>query len=86
MAGTTQAGQLEQAWLAEAFAGSPGAAVTSLSASEMAQTRGKLALLPFIGLVVGTDIALASFFWGVYVPTVGGSGCGTICTSLVQQH
>lgn len=83
---TAQAGESRQPWLAEAFAGSADASVATLSAADMAQTQGRFALIPFIGLVVGTDIALASFYWGVYVPTVGGSSCGTLCSSLVQQH
>ena len=38
----------------------------TVSALEAAQLRGKV--LPFIVGVVTVDLALASFYWGVYVP------------------
>ena len=38
----------------------------TVSMLEAAQLRGKV--LPFIGGVVTVDLALASFYWGVYVP------------------
>lgn len=61
-------------WIDNAFSASSPESYRQLSAEEMATTRGKLALVPFIGLVIGTDIALASFFWGIYVPSMLGAG------------
>ena len=40
--------------------------VRAVSALEAAQVRGKV--LPYVLGVAAVDLALASFFWGVYVP------------------
>jgi hypothetical protein len=37
--------------------------------------------------VVGADLALASFFWGVYIPTVyGGGGVACHTCSNLSRH
>lgn len=43
-----------------------------LDDSEMRETQGEL--WPFIFGVATLDLALATFFWGAYVPTVSGTG------------
>jgi len=42
-----------------------------LDAQAMGSTRGEL--WPLIGAVVTVDLALATFFWGTYVPTMSGT-------------
>lgn len=72
--------------LAQAFDGFELAGATLLDEPTMRDTRGEL--WPFIVSVVGLDLALSSYFWGVYVPTVGGgSGCITCSYALTSaQH
>jgi hypothetical protein len=68
----------EAAWLADAFGGASAGTVSRLSAPEMAQTRGRFApMVAYIGAVAGLDLALAGFFWGVYIPSYGGGGCSS---------
>jgi hypothetical protein len=43
-----------------------------LDDTQMQETQGEL--WPFIFGVATVDLALATFFWGTYVPTVSGSG------------
>jgi hypothetical protein len=63
-----------QNWVTDAFAGGTPASVEQLSPAEMQATEGRLALVPFIAAVVSVDLALAGFFWGVYVPYATGGG------------
>lgn len=49
-----------------------------LDASSMEDTRGEL--WPFVLGVVGLDIAISTYFWGTYVPSVSGGGSCTACT------
>lgn len=49
-----------------------------LTERQMKATEGQL--WPLIGAVVTLDLALSSYFWGVYVPTVYGSSSG-FCVS-----
>jgi hypothetical protein len=73
-------------WIEDAFSGSPPESYRQLSAEEMSETRGKFALVPFVGLVIGTDIALASFFWGVYLPSLQGYASCMSCVSYPTYY
>jgi hypothetical protein len=72
--------------LAQAFDGFEQSGATLLDDQAMRDTRGEL--WPFIVSVVGVDLALSSYFWGVYVPYVsgGGSGCITCSYALTVAH
>ena len=73
--------------LAQAFDDAKSSNAKLLDAGVMRDTRGQV--WPFIAAVATFDLALASYFWGVYVPTVsaGGGGCMTCSWSaLVAQH
>ena len=71
--------------LASAFEGAAFVDAHTLDEAAMRDTRGEL--WPFIVSVVGVDLALSSYFWGVYVPTVGGgSGCVTCSYSVVAAQ
>ncbi len=48
----------------------PDATSRAVSVLEAAQVRGRV--LPFVIGVAAIDIALASFYWGVYVPEYAG--------------
>ncbi len=79
----------EPAWLSEAFA--EGAALDqahALDETAMTDSRGQLA--PLIGVVAGIaglDLALMSFYWGYYIPTVSsGGGACTGCNTMYSQH
>ena len=61
-----------------AFAEAPREGLRILDEEALRDTEG--ALWPLIGAVVTIDLALATFFWGAYVPTVTGSG-GGLCTT-----
>jgi hypothetical protein len=74
-------------WLGDVVDPSALPAVELLSDSEMASTHGRFAPLALIGVVVGADLALASFFWGVYIPTVyGGGGVACHTCSNLSRH
>lgn len=62
-----------------AFSGAESSALLPMSEAAMGETRGEI--WPFIAAVVATDLALATYFWGVYVPSVSNSGgqCGAAC-------
>jgi hypothetical protein len=49
-----------------------GSGAEALDAVGMAETRGRIWALPLA--IVGVDLALMSFYWGVYVPSLGGGG------------
>lgn len=71
-------------WALNAFTDAPVGSMDVLQDVEMERTEGKL--LPFIVGVVTIDFALASYFWGTYVPTVtGGGGCGS-CYYTPPNH
>ncbi|GEM_PF-941797 len=63
----------------QVFAEAPTESVSWLSESQMTETKGEV--MPFILGVVAVDLALAGFFWGVYVPNYasGGGGGGSTC-------
>ncbi len=62
--------------LQASFAGLPAGAVERLTAGELDSTKGRW-LPAFVFGVVGADLALSAYFWGVYVPNyaAGGGGC-----------
>jgi hypothetical protein len=62
--------------LQASFAGLPAGAVERLTAGELDSIRGQW-LPAFVFGVVGADLALSAYFWGVYVPnyTAAGGGC-----------
>jgi len=65
--------QNQDAMLLEAsFGGDTVNQLVVLDDSEMRDTQGEL--WPFIFGVAAVDLALATFFWGAYVPTVTGPG------------
>lgn len=57
--------------LADHFGELPAGTLEVLDPAEMQDTQGQL--WPLIGAVVTVDLALATFFWGTYVPTVTGT-------------
>ncbi len=57
--------------LADHFGELPAGTLEVLDPVEMQETKGQL--WPLIGAVVTVDLALATFFWGTYVPTVTGT-------------
>ncbi|MBN7795921.1 hypothetical protein [Parahaliea mediterranea] len=62
----------------------PGASISSedfLSDMELQQTHGKVAPLVMVATIAGLDIALMSFFYGVYVPNYASSGGGCLTCS-----
>ena len=68
----------EAGWVGDAFGGRIAGTVVPLSERDMRATRGRFApLVAYIGAVVGLDLALAGFFWGVYIPNYGGGGCSS---------
>jgi hypothetical protein len=56
--------------LADHFGELPSGLVEVMDPVQMQETQGEL--WPLIGAVVTVDLALATFFWGTYVPTVTG--------------
>ena len=75
----------ERDLLANAFDGIGPPTTVLLDDQTMRDTRGEL--WPFVFGVVGLDLALAGYFWGVYVPAVGGSGnCTTCNTPALTAH
>ena len=52
--------------------------IVPLTDAQMDATEGQL--WPIIGAVVTLDLALSSYFWGVYVPTMYGSSSGFCVT------
>jgi len=60
--------------LQASFAGLPAGAVEQLTATELEGTKGRW-LPAFVFGVVGADLALSAYFWGVYVPNYAGGGC-----------
>lgn len=57
--------------LASYFSELPAGSVELLDPVQMEETRGEI--WPLIGAVVTIDLALATFFWGTYVPSVTGN-------------
>ena len=64
--------------LATAFGPAADADLVPLTDEQMGATEGQL--WPIIGAVVTLDLALSSYFWGVYVPTMYGSSSGFCVT------
>lgn len=64
---------------ASAFSGLESSSLRPMTRDTMEETKGEV--WPLIAAIVATDIALASYFWGVYVPSVSNSGgqCGAAC-------
>lgn len=64
---------------ASAFAEPESSSLRPMTREAMGETKGEV--WPVIAAIVATDIALASYFWGVYVPSVSNSGgqCGAAC-------
>ena len=72
--------------LASAFDGGLPVEASLLDNQAMEQTHGQLwPLVGGIAAIVGVDLALASYFWGVYVPSTGGGSC-TTCTIPTPSH
>ena len=72
--------------LASAFEGGLPGEASFLDNQAMEQTHGQLwPLVGGIAAIVGVDLALASYFWGVYVPSTGGGSC-TTCTIPTPSH
>ena len=72
--------------LASAFEGGLPGEASLLDNQAMEQTHGQLwPLVGGIAAIVGVDLALASYFWGVYVPSAGGGSC-TTCTIPTPSH
>ena len=77
--------------VADAFGGTSAPGVQALGDADMENTQGRLALVPVIAAIVSVDLALAGFFWGVYLPTVyasggGGGGGGPCPTCYKLEH
>lgn len=52
----------------------------AMNESDMAATQGEIwPLVGAIGAIVAVDLALQSYFFGTYVPSMGGGSCAT-CT------
>jgi len=67
--------------LQASFAGLAPGAVEQLTAAELDATKGRW-LPAFVFGVVGADLALSAYFWGVYVPNyTGGTGGCLSCTA-----
>lgn len=68
----------------------PGASISSddfLSDMELQQTHGKVAPLVLAATIAGLDIALMSFFYGVYVPNYASSSGGCLtCSDKNTDH
>lgn len=76
----------EYAALATAFDGGLPGDASVLDNQAMEQTHGQLwPLVGGIAAIVGVDLALASYFWGVYVPSTGGGSCAS-CTLPTPSH
>tara|TARA_R110000772_G_scaffold268721_1_gene398013 strand:+ start:2569 stop:2898 length:330 start_codon:yes stop_codon:yes gene_type:complete len=77
-------------WVASAFgsAGTVPDGATLLSAPELASSTGRLAPLAIALGIAGVDIALMSFYWGIYVPQYGGGGgsCAVCNNSKLNSH
>lgn len=72
---------------AQAFAGADASEIALMNESAMQETEGQLwPLVGGIAAIVGVDIALASYFWGVYVPSSGGGGKCPTCTIPTPNH
>ena len=72
--------------LQASFAGLPAGAAEQLTAAELEGTKGRW-LPAFVFGVVGADLALSAYFWGVYVPNYAAAGggclsCGAGATNL----
>ena len=77
----------EPAWVGDAFGGVTPSTVAALSGADMATTRGRFApMVVYIGAVAGLDLALAGFFWGVYLPAYGGGGCSSCYYVPPRSH
>lgn len=72
---------------AQAFAGADYSEIALMNESAMQETEGQLwPLVGGIAAIVGVDIALSSYFWGVYVPSAGGAGKCPSCTIPTPSH
>ncbi|MEM1403099.1 MAG: hypothetical protein AAGG55_07205 [Pseudomonadota bacterium] len=79
-------GSSEYTTLSAAFEGGLPADASLLDNRAMEQTHGQLwPLVGGIAAIVGVDLALAGYFWGVYVPSMGGGSCAT-CTIPTPSH
>jgi len=50
-----------------------------LDTPAMEDTRGRLSFLAIPLAIAGVDIGLMGLYWGIYVPTYGGTGSCTGC-------
>ncbi|MHA7815481.1 MAG: hypothetical protein ACX93N_03330 [Pseudohaliea sp.] len=83
MATTAAAGPAKAADpLQASFAGLAPGAVKALTATELDATKGQW-LPAFVFGVVGADLALSAYFWGVYVPNYAAAsgGCPSCAAS-----
>ena len=72
--------------LAATFEGGLPGEASLLDKRAMEQTHGQLwPLVGGIAAIVGVDLALAGYFWGVYVPSTGRGSC-TTCTIPTPSH
>lgn len=53
-----------------------------LDTQAMEDTRGRLPLLAIPLAIAGVDIGLMGLYWGIYVPTYGGTGNCTGCYQI----
>lgn len=64
--------------MTNAFAADAMSTIDVLSTTDMEDTRGEL--WPFVLGVVGLDLAISTYFWGTYVPSMSGGGSCTACS------
>ena len=80
----------DTAWANSAFGGvsSMPSGAEMLSGAELEDATGRLAPLALTFAIAGFDVALMSFYWGVYVPYYsGGGGCVGGCSySVIHQR
>lgn len=69
-------------------AGTVPANVDMLDETQMQETRGRLAPLVVAATIAGLDLAMMSFFYGVYVPNYAshGGACATCSGSSINHH